>query len=165
MKYEFTGETKTVHGVTLHRIRALRSSAGAEAGDAGGWLEREENLSQNGSAWVYSNAEVCDNAEVFDNAKVCGNARVAGNAVISSPKHLLVVGPVGSQNDYTTFFKDADNEITVVCGCFLGKIDAFLEAVANTHGNNKYAKEYRAAAELAKIHIDLTSEKSEEENG
>lgn len=47
-KYELTDETKVEHGVTLHRIRALVDIVryGVKAGDLGGWIESEANLSQ-----------------------------------------------------------------------------------------------------------------------
>ena len=53
-KFEFTGETKVVFGVTLNRIRAVTTIAaiGIAAGDLGGWIEREENLRVSGNAWV-----------------------------------------------------------------------------------------------------------------
>ena len=42
-KYEFTGEVKD----GLNRIRALRDipEFGVKAGDLGGWIEKERNLS------------------------------------------------------------------------------------------------------------------------
>lgn len=51
-----------------------------------------------------------------------------------------------------------NNEITVKCGCFLGKIDKFLEKVTQTHGDFKYALVYRAAVEVARLQIDLSGE-------
>ena len=59
-KFEFTGETKVVFGVTLNRIRAVTTIAaiGVAAGDVGGWIEREENLSAYGNAWVSGDARV-----------------------------------------------------------------------------------------------------------
>ena len=57
-KYEFTGEVKLWLGRTLHQIRATVSFGSVRAGDVGGWIEKEENLSQNGDAWVYGNAKV-----------------------------------------------------------------------------------------------------------
>lgn len=66
-KYEFTGEVKVVFGVTLHRIRAAVSFGIVIKGELGGWIEKEENLSQNGNAWV------CGNAWVYGNARVCGD--------------------------------------------------------------------------------------------
>ncbi len=156
-KYEFTGETKRVElwnrTATLHRIKATVEFGFVKVGELGGWIEKEENLSHEGKAWVCGDAEVCDDAKVWGNAKVCGDAEV----FLAS--HVLVMGSVGSRNDFTTFFRDKDNEITVKCGCFLGKIDKFLEKVTQTHGNNKYALVYRAAVEVAKLQIELTERK------
>ena len=144
-KYEFTGETKRVElwnrTATLHRIKATVEFGFVKVGELGGWIEKEENLSHEGKAWVWGNAKVCGDAKVF------------------LASHVLVMGSVGSRNDFTTFFRDKDNEITVKCGCFLGKIDKFLEKVTQTHGNNKYALVYRAAVEVAKLQIELTERK------
>ena len=87
-KYEFTDETIRVVGRTLHRIRAVTTFLNTgrnpyrviNSGELGGFIEREENLSQTGGAWVYDNAKVCGNAKVYDNALVCGNAWVHDNA-------------------------------------------------------------------------------------
>ena len=73
-KYEFTGETKNWIGRKLHRIRAVRDFGDVKAGDLGGWIEKERNLSHDGDAWVYGNARVYGNAEVYGNARVYGNA-------------------------------------------------------------------------------------------
>ena len=149
-KFEFTGETTTIslffRTATLHRIRAVAEFGLVKVGDLGGWIEKEENLSHEGKAWV------CGNAKVWGNAEVCGNAEVF------SARHVLVIGAMGSRDDFTTFFRDKDNEITVKCGCFLGKIDKFLEKVTQTHGDSKYALVYRAAVEVARLQIDLSGE-------
>lgn len=105
-----------------------------EEGDLGGFVERDENLSHDGNAWVYGNARVF---------------RIA---------HLLVIGPCGSRNAFTTFFRNKDRGISVKCGCFFGDIDEFLAKVSETHGDNKHALVYRAAVELAKVHIDLSED-------
>ena len=84
-KYELTNETKTLAGGTvLRRIRALRDIPrfGVKAGELGGFVEEENNLSQDGDAWVSGDAEVSGNAKVFGNAEVSGNAKVFGNAEI-----------------------------------------------------------------------------------
>ena len=155
-KFEFTGETKTIslffRTATLHRIRAVAEFGLVKIGDLGGWIEKEENLSHEGKAWVWGNAEV------WGNAKVCGDAEVCGDAKVFSASHVLVIGAIGSRDDFTTFFRDKDNEITVKCGCFLGKIDKFLEKVTQTHGDSKYALVYRAAVEVARLQIDLSGE-------
>ena len=167
-KFEFTGETKTIslffRTATLHRIRAVAEFGLVKVGDLGGWIEKEENLSHEGKAWVWGNAKVwgdakvCGDAKVWGNAEVWGNAKVWGNAEVFSARHVLVIGAMGSRDDFTTFFRDKDNEITVKCGCFLGKIDKFLEKVTQTHGDSKYALVYRAAVEVARLQIDLSGE-------
>ena len=87
-KYELSNETIVFNGVTLHRIKALKDFSDVKAGDLGGWVEKEDNLSQMGDAWVYENAEVYGNAkihgdaEIYRNAKVFGNAKVYGNAEV-----------------------------------------------------------------------------------
>lgn len=159
-KYEFTGETKQIElllrRVTLHRIRAVAEFGFVKIGDLGGWIEKEENLSHDGDAWVCDDARVYDDARVCGDARVCDDARVYGDAEVYSASHVLTIGPIGSRNDFTTFFRNKDNEITVRCGCFLGKIDRFLEKVTATHGNSKHALVYLAAVEVAKSQIDLS---------
>ena len=111
-KYSITDETMTLEdGTVLHRIRAekklfIYNSALvlAEKGTLGGWIESEDNLSQEGNCWVcetakvYGNAKICDNAlirmdaQVFDNAIIGGEsfiadtAKVYGNAKIGCIK-------------------------------------------------------------------------------
>ena len=102
-----------------------------------------------GNAWVYSNAEV------YGDAKVHGAAVVCDNAIVRSNSDYLIIGPIDSHSGTTTFFKtsDKDKAIKVACNGFTGDIDAFQKKVIKTHGNNNYAKEYKLAMEIAKIHI------------
>lgn len=81
-KYELTDECIEVKGCKLYRIKALRTFGKVKAGDLGGFVEAEKNLSHCNNAWVYVGAKVYDNACVSDNAKVFGNAEVYGNAWI-----------------------------------------------------------------------------------
>lgn len=87
-KYEFTGETKRVKGITLHRIRALKTFGEIREGDTGGWIEAERNLNIYDTAWVfgqaqvYGNAFVAEGATVYDKAQIRGNASIYGNARI-----------------------------------------------------------------------------------
>ena len=84
-KYELTEETKTLLGGTvLHRIRALMdiSRYGVKSGDIGGWIEKYDNLSQHGDAFVRGNACVYGDACVSGDALVSGNACVSGDAKV-----------------------------------------------------------------------------------
>ena len=79
-KYEFTDETMELYGTTFRRIKALIDFSDVMAGDLGGWVEKEDNLSHGGNAWVYSGAQVYGNARVFGNALVFDNAQVYDDA-------------------------------------------------------------------------------------
>ena len=63
-KFELTTDTKVAFGRKLFRIKALISFGNVTAGDLGGYVEKEENLSHEGDAWVYGNAKVYGDAEV-----------------------------------------------------------------------------------------------------
>ena len=72
MKFELTAETKIVFGIKLFRIRALKAIAqfDVKVGDLGGWVEKENNLSQDGDAWVSGNAMVYGDAWVYGDGDV-----------------------------------------------------------------------------------------------
>ena len=157
-KYELTEETVTVYGKTLYRIRAVRDFGSVKTGDLGGYIEKEENLSHSGNAWVYGNAWVSSNAYVSGNAWVSGNAKVSGNAEVFNTRHFFVQGPIGSRNEFVTFYRTKDNTVGVRCGCFSGSLQEFVNQVERTHGGSRYEKEYKLAAELAKVCIRLEEE-------
>lgn len=93
-KYEFTNNTIVKNGRILHEIIALKDFGNIKAGDLGGYIEKEENLSHYENCWVAQDAQVFDDAvvcndalvtnyaKVFENAKVSGNAVVANNALV-----------------------------------------------------------------------------------
>lgn len=73
-KYRLTDETIEVNGRTLYRIEALKDFKAVKAGDKGGFVESEKNLSISGDAWVYGNAKVYGYAKVYGDAEVSGDA-------------------------------------------------------------------------------------------
>ena len=200
-KYELTAEFIEKWGKKLFRIKALISFGSVEVGELGGYVEKEDNLAQDGNAWVYGNARVCGDAEVYGdawvygnaevygnarvcgdaevygdarvcgnawvygnarvcgdaevygNARVCGDAEVYGDAKVCGDADYLLIGRIGSRFSFTTFFKNKDKGITVSCGCFLGTIAEFRAKVSDTHGNNKHAKIYNLAADMAELQI------------
>ena len=90
-KYELIEDTKTIEVDNvihvLHRIRATRDFTLAidmevHVGDLGGWIEHEDNLSHDNSAWVLDESLVFGEARVFDDAVVCLGARVFGEAEV-----------------------------------------------------------------------------------
>lgn len=191
-KFELTAEFVTnVFGKKLFRIKALVAFGDVSAGELGGFVEKEENLSNNGNAWVYGDAQVYGNAQVSGNARVygnarvsgdarvygnawvSGNARVSGNAWVSGDARVSGNAQVSGDADYavvtgfghcfraTTFFRCKDKMLRVQCGCFYGNLAQFREIVKETHGDSKYAKEYLAIADLMELHFSDEKEKQE----
>ena len=159
-KFELTSEFVTnIFGKKLFRIRALVEFGNVKAGESGGYIEKEENLSQYGSAWVYGNARVYGDAQVYGdawvygNARVCGDAQVRGDARVYGNAGYAMVKGFGREYRNTTFFRCGDGKIRVACGCFLGDLDEFREKVKETHGDGKMAKEYLAIADLMEMHF------------
>ena len=83
-KFKLTSEfIVDISGVKLFRIKALIEFGNVKAGDLGGYIEKEENLSHMGNAWVSGNAQVSGDAWVSGNARVSGDAQVFGDARVS----------------------------------------------------------------------------------
>ena len=102
-KYELTDKTLVVLGKTLHQIKALKRiviSEGwrmIEEGSLGGYIESEENLSQEDTCWVGEGAKVFDNVRItgktvifgnvyiYENAQIKGTFEIHGTSLIDSP--------------------------------------------------------------------------------
>ena len=148
-KFKLTSEfIVDISGVKLFRIKALIEFGNVKAGDLGGYIEKEENLSHMGNAWVSGNAQVFGDARVFGNAWVSGDAWVSGNAQVSGDKDYAYAHGFGSCNRTTTFFRLKDGDVGVRCGCFYGTLAQFRDNVCETHGETKKAQEYLMLADL-----------------
>ena len=148
-KFELTTDTKMFLGKKLFRIKALISFGNVKAGDMGGYIEKEENLSQYGDAWVSGDAKVYGDARVSGDARVYGDAEVSGDAEVYGDADYATASGFGSEYRTTTFFKlKNSDEIGVRCGCFYGTLKEFKEKVKETHGETKKAKEYLMLADL-----------------
>ena len=55
-KYKLTKNTKEWFGITLFQIEATVSFGIVSKGELGGYIEKEENLSQDDNAWVFAKA-------------------------------------------------------------------------------------------------------------
>ena len=148
-KFKLTSEfIVDISGVKLFRIKALIEFGNVKAGDLGGYIEKEKNLSHMGNAWVSGNAQVFGNARVFGNAWVSGDAQVFGDARVSGDKDYAYAHGFGSCNRTTTFFRLKDGDVGVRCGCFYGTLAQFRDNVCETHGETKKAQEYLMLADL-----------------
>lgn len=83
MKFKLTKNTKDYYWTTLYQIEATISFGNVSKWELWGWIEKEDNLAQDGDAWVSGDACVSGNACVYGDACVSGNAWVSGNARVS----------------------------------------------------------------------------------
>ena len=89
-KYELCTEPEnqcqTKWGRTLSRVRALKEfevhGHQIKAGDLGGYIWTEENLSQEGSAWVMGDVWVTRNGRVEGNALAKDNGEIGNGAIL-----------------------------------------------------------------------------------
>ena len=119
----------------LYRVKALRSFSNVKAGDMGGYVSGEDNLSHKGNCWIYDNAYVRENARVFghavvrENAVVCGDARVFGHAVVR--ENAWVYGNAAVSGDAVVY---GDAEVFGNAGV---NGDACVRGFAEVHGDTR----------------------------
>ena len=83
-KYILTSESiSNTRGCTLYRIKALRDFGDVRAGDLGGFVAFEKNLSHVGNCWVYEEAYVSKAARISGDARVSGKVEIFGDARVS----------------------------------------------------------------------------------
>lgn len=90
-KYRLSEQTRThpftengdKRNVVVRQIIALRDFADVTAGSAGGWVDDENALSQQGDCWIYD-----ENSVVFAGAYVEGNARLTQPCEVSHHAHI-----------------------------------------------------------------------------
>lgn len=86
--YALTSSDKVVK---VYRIKAIRSFGNICRGDLGGFVQSEQNLSQEGDCWVADNAKVYENARIIGSVLVDKDACINGNVYIygtNGPIHI-----------------------------------------------------------------------------
>ena len=125
-KYKLTEESINYCNKTLYRIEALKNFGNVKKGDKGGYVEKEDNLSQEGDCWISDNAKVFDsavvsgNAKVYGNAKVCGNTKVFGDAYVYGNalvyNNAVIYGKAEVFSDAVVYDKVRVFDDAYVCG-------------------------------------------------
>lgn len=93
-KFEVTNVTASYLGfIPIFRIKALKdfynpSFGFVHAGDFGGWVSSEKNLSQYGCCWIAGNAIVCENSRVIGSALVNSFAVICGKCLIKDHANI-----------------------------------------------------------------------------
>ena len=112
----------------LYRIRALIDIPGVcRAGDPGGFLESESNLSQCGNCWVSGDAEVSGNAHVTQDAMVTDEARISGDSLIEGMSLVTGKAQISGKVVMTDYARAMDK--AVISG------DVYMEDSVRVYGN------------------------------
>ena len=123
----------------------LISFGDVKKGDLGGYVEKEDNLSHSGDAWVSGDAEVFGDARVFGDAWVSGDAEVFGDAEVSELNDYIVFKNNWSSGRYFTYTRS--NKMWRV-GCFYGTGEELVEKAYQDSENS--GKHYEAYVNLVK---------------
>ena len=77
-----------------------------------------------------------------------------GNAgKLTGDRPYFAVGPIGSRQDVLAAFL-TEKGVYLRAGCFFGTVEQFREKLADEHGDNVHAVEYRAALVLVEAHYN-----------
>ena len=88
-KYEIT-EAAHPKYPWLHRIRAIRQvNEQVSPGMLGGYVQTEDNLSQEGTCWIYDQAICCEEAAVADDGRMFDGAVARGSALIGGDARMF----------------------------------------------------------------------------
>lgn len=156
-KYKFSGEKfKRPDGKVLREIVALRDICHdgkiyVYKDEFGGYIEKEENLSQEGECWLNNGAIAYDNCHISGDVFISHNCQIFGNAKISGNGYFLsdMIGGdsvITSENDFVSLGFSLKKEtlgssmITYVfkdqmlySDFFIGSLDDFKKVVDNLY--------------------------------
>ena len=96
-----------------------------------------------GNAWVYDNAHIYGNTRIYGNARVLNNANVRGNTTLANNAYItdtndcITMGPIGSMDNYITFYLTEDKNIMVKIDYFNCTTEEFIKIISY-ETNNKY---------------------------
>ncbi|WP_273721794.1 dATP/dGTP diphosphohydrolase domain-containing protein [Bartonella sp. ML71XJBT] len=134
-KYELTDETIEVDGKTLHRIRALKDFGDVKAGDLGGFIENEINLSHYGNCWVAGKAVIYGGGGFSGNAKIFGYGEVKGTEYFRDNDEVYLPSKNANEahkND------DGKPRVDLIPPLALMEIGRVLEFGAKKYGANNW---------------------------
>ena len=131
-KYEIT-ETTHYENPKLHRIQALRYiGEDVEPGDLGGYVESEDNLSQDGDCWIFDDAIACEGALVSGDATLNNWAIARGTALVGNNAEI---GGAAIVQDYAIVLEGKVSGNARICGNAKLTKELGSESVPEVSGN------------------------------
>lgn len=116
------------------------------------YAQMHGNTRLSGFARMSGYTEMRGNAQLGEATRISGFARMSGDALATEMRHILTIGPIGSESQYMTVAPHRDGlDADPVCavGCWSGRLSE-LEAEVLRRAP-EHAAEYAAAQTLAEI--------------
>ena len=138
-KYSIVKKDKIeFNGHTLYRIKALRNiDELTKKGDLGGYIETEENLSQEDDCFVFGNAKVYGESRLTGHAMATDNAVVkniisdeayfTGNSIVVGNGEFCLYGQVDFNGNAKVNFRIGSDYTFADGSSFGGDVIAFVE--------------------------------------
>ncbi|QPK78287.1 hypothetical protein G7Y31_06770 [Corynebacterium lizhenjunii] len=125
-----------------------------------------------GDARVYGFAQVSGNARVTGNAQVSNSACIRGKAQVSTMRHLLTIGTIGSENHTLTATPTHTGGTQITIGCWTGTLEAMMDEVhyrakhwhKDPETTTQWIAEYQAAHTLITTRAQQWAKEANETN-
>lgn len=157
-KYRFTGKTIKAFGRVYHQIIATRDiNKYVHKYTIGGYIEKSENLCDDGMCWVDSDSVVGGNVHISGDAEICNSIviadgkeliRVEGNTVITNTEFLeqgnvLITDSVltscyieGETVIMKSVIERSDIKMSCIADCFIADSDITDAVIYNRSFHN-----------------------------
>lgn len=119
-------EDGTKKNVLLRQIIAISDFNDVIAGTAGGWIDRETVLAQEGNCWIYD-----QNAIAFGGAVISGNTRITGTSVLWG--EVYATDNVWIDNSEISQGAYISDSVTIHDSLVCGQCRIFGHALINQH--------------------------------
>lgn len=119
-------EDGTKKNVLLRQIIAISDFNDVIAGTAGGWIDRETVLAQEGNCWIYD-----QNAIAFGGAVISGNTRITGTSVLWG--EVYATDNVWIDNSEISRGAYISDSVTIHDSLVCGQCRIFGHALINQH--------------------------------
>ncbi|HGV8124665.1 TPA: YdcK family protein [Escherichia coli] len=119
-------EDGTKKNVLLRQIIAISDFNDVIAGTAGGWIDRETVLAQEGNCWIYD-----QNAIAFGGAVISGNTRITGTSVLWG--EVYATDNVWIDNSKISQGAYISDSVTIHDSLVCGQCRIFGHALINQH--------------------------------
>lgn len=164
MKYRLTENTVEYKGKTLYQIESLRDFSfyrkgawehSVKEGELGGWIEKEENLSQQGNCWI------AENVYVFDSAKVEHNAIITGKGIIHGNARVFGRAWIYCENHYKF---DISDQVKIYGDAFICDVNLTMKDNAKIYGDAE-VNGYYSSLSMSNNAIFCSGKMNSSENG